>query len=320
VFDIDEEISDEEVEQWFQLKAPPTMNADGTNRNGSSRLNANLYATKLFNCFICLDKEYRHPVRAEPFSKSKVVGFLIAGVTVVATADCGDWLKVKSHTSSVGDAEKQPGIAESSDRQWGWCLRRFKSHEFLTSANGIIIDDLSEAMKYKSHYSVGNKQNNTKDEDEREKKESKAKQLAESISHGKENKSSIPAKSMKDVDHLSPLQHLPTASSSSSFSPNSNAQYSPPPPLARCNSIRLPPIDSPTKPLDVSSSSNNNNKTNIKSSQKKASVSKKKEMIVDVEVWIELKDESEHLYYYNAATKQSKWEPPEWIQVIFYIF
>jgi hypothetical protein len=107
----------------------------------------------------------------------------------------------------------------------------------------------------------------------------------------------------------------------------------------RSNSIRLPPINSPTRPMDSldskkqksSKSKSKKNKSDNKGSSKdknfppsepSSTAARKVEKDSDtaavgpVSVWSELKDPSGHIYYYNATTKESKWEPPEWIQVI----
>jgi hypothetical protein len=33
-----------------------------------------------------------------------------------------------------------------------------------------------------------------------------------------------------------------------------------------------------------------------------------------VQEWSELFDSSGHVYYYNASTFQSQWEPPDWVE------
>jgi hypothetical protein len=33
-----------------------------------------------------------------------------------------------------------------------------------------------------------------------------------------------------------------------------------------------------------------------------------------VPVWMELVDVSGHAYYFNEATGESQWEPPEWVE------
>ena len=89
---------------------------------------------------------------------------------MVATADCGDWLKVKIHTT---DKEEDPSTKNAPKKQqqqamawgWGWCLRRYKDQEFLVSANGIIIDDVVEALNLNAHYNISKDAKKKKDSD-----------------------------------------------------------------------------------------------------------------------------------------------------------
>lgn len=302
----------------------------------------------------------RYPVRAEPFSKSKVVGYLVSGVAVVATADCGDWLKVKIHTI---DKEEDPSsiIAKKPQRQegsssqsnkWGWCLRRYKEQEFLVSANGIVIDDVVEAMNFNAHYNIAKDAKKKKDSEDHKAtpppdelppdsfhgKSSKASRFSPPLFEGKENSCNPPQQSQpgakKAVAEVSP----PLSSVSTGTSEGGHSPYDEKATFLRSNSIRLPPINSPTRPMDSldskkQKSSKSKSKKN-KSDKGSSSTSGKDQILPSepssekdpdttvrpVSVWSELKDPSGHIYYYNAATKESKWEPPQWIQVIFYYY
>ena len=273
---------------------------------------------------------------------------------MVATADCGDWLKVKIHTT---DKEEDPLGKNAPKKQqqqamaweWGWCLRRYKDQEFLVSANGIIIDDVVEALNLNAHYNISKDAKKKKDSDKHKSispdalptdsdaarvKSSKESRFSPPLFDGKENNSHPPPQQAqsgdkKDSAELSPP--LSNISSATSESISSSAQDDKGM-FLRSNSIRLPPINSPTpnkKQKSFKSKSSKKNKSDKGSTEKEKEIlpsepptaarreEKNSEATVSaVPIWSELKDPSGHIYYYNAATKESKWEPPEWIQVI----
>lgn len=284
---------------------------------------------------------------------------------MVATADCGDWLKVKIHTMDKEDIDISSTLAKKQQRQegsssstvWGWCLRRYKEQEFLVSANGIVIDNVVEAMNFNAHYNVANKDAKKKKDSENSQapsppdelpadpshdvQSSKASRFSPPLFDGKENNSNQPQQSQpggkKGAAEVSP----PLSSVSTGTSEGGHSSHDDKASFMRSNSIRLPPINSPTRPMDSldskkqksSKSKSKKNKSdkgsskdkNLPSSSERSSTAARKvekdtsdsAAVRPVSVWSELKDPSGHIYYYNAVTKESKWEPPEWIQVMF---
>lgn len=87
--------------------------------------------------------EYEHPVRREPFSGSKLCGYLDKGVPVQAEADCGDWLKVKCHRVAVNKiaTEKTKKKSAAEKEVWGWCLRVSDGHDYLSRCHATIPED-----------------------------------------------------------------------------------------------------------------------------------------------------------------------------------
>lgn len=279
---------------------------------------------------------------------------------MVATADCGDWLKVKIHTMDK-EVDTSSNLAKKQQRQegsssstvWGWCLRRYKEQEFLVSANGIVIDNVVEAMNFNAHYNVANKDAKKKKDSEHSQapsppdelpadplhvQSSKASRFSPPLFDGKENNSNQPQQSQPGAkkgaaEVTPPLSSVSTGTSEGGHSPHDEKAT-----FMRSNSIRLPPINSPTGPMDSldskklksSKSKSKKNKSdkgsskdkNLPSSEPSSTAASKVEKDSDsaavrpVSVWSELKDPSGHIYYYNAVTKESKWEPPEWIQVM----
>ena len=266
-------------------------------------------------------------------------------MTVTSSADCGDWLKVKIHTKT--DKMKRGDFAGET---WGWTLRRYKGQEFLVPASGVIIDDLKEAMKLNERYNTevhkdiertatGKKLAN---KNSQEKTSAETPQNSEPPSkpvkvfpfspkvYGKENQTDSLSKEMP------PLSPAPSSGPSSVES----AAFLVRPELMKSNSIRLPPLDSPTVPLEGQSrgegrSSGRSSKSTSKKEKGKTNKGKLVQGVpseplqegaveqsqvdgLNTPVWAELKDSSGHLYYYNSETKESKWEPPEWIQVPFF--
>lgn len=75
---------------------------------------------------------YRHPVHKEPFPRSEVKGYLFVDQNVIACANCGDWLRVKIHVV----ARHLIGSKNGGHDEWGWCLRKDKSHVYLRLLEG----------------------------------------------------------------------------------------------------------------------------------------------------------------------------------------
>jgi len=71
-------------------------------------------------------QDYRHPVRAEPFSGSPIVGYVTTQAAVLAYASCGFWAKVKVHEgrrfSRRNSSAKKAAAARVRDDGFGWCL------------------------------------------------------------------------------------------------------------------------------------------------------------------------------------------------------
>lgn len=134
-FEDDEEEEEEEVEgeeqKLYDLKPPASFIADAnqaSHRNLRDKVSA---------------APYRHPVRAEPFKRSKIVGFLTYNQTdtdpVVSCAECGEWVKVRVHEIAPGKVKNANTVrlkrANSSSKQvWGWCLKKNENSTFLTPA------------------------------------------------------------------------------------------------------------------------------------------------------------------------------------------
>lgn len=92
---------------------------------------------------------FRHPVRAEPFARSRLRGYLVPDRPVKVSAECGDWLRVQVHIpvggialskpkrskgSNVGGTEDGDAAAGAAGAVHGWCQRRDKSVQYLVSS------------------------------------------------------------------------------------------------------------------------------------------------------------------------------------------
>lgn len=71
-----------------------------------------------------------HNVRAEPFIVSPIVGQLMADQAILASAECGQWLRVKFHRRVIPKEEMAsstppatPATSVEGSEGFGWCLQ-----------------------------------------------------------------------------------------------------------------------------------------------------------------------------------------------------
>lgn len=91
-------------------------------------------------------KGYEHAVRKEPFSASKICGYLDTGAVVQVEADCGDWLKVRAHRKAISKlTNSETNKKEKKDKEiWGWCVRHSDGHDYLVKLHDTIHENDDE--------------------------------------------------------------------------------------------------------------------------------------------------------------------------------
>jgi len=201
------------------------------------------------------DGHYMHPVRAEPYTKSTVVGYLVSGLEVLSNAECGSWLKVRIHAP---ENRRNKAVHQSTNLAWGWAMRADAENNYLTALQktGSRVDPNS---KYTLPPIAPN--NTVKNE-------------INAADH-RDHTTPKDAKTKVDINATPSLdKHLAHRS------------------LADLSMHSTPLSPTPGKPRATDTPSDDE----------------------QVQEWSELFDSNGHVYYYNAATFQSQWEPPDWVE------
>ena len=102
-------IDDEDLEDWYELKPP---------------------VTDLYN--------YQHPVYKDPAASATIIGYLIVGMTVLASriqTSNKEWLRVKFHRGVSG-----MGVVTD----WGWSKVREEKHLYLSKTSEFVDDDYDD--------------------------------------------------------------------------------------------------------------------------------------------------------------------------------
>jgi hypothetical protein len=221
---------------------------------------------------------YRHPVHKEPFMKSEVKGYLVDDQNVIGCATCGDWLRVKMHISAKNNAK-----VSASQEEWGWCLRRDKTHTYLKLLEGR-----------RGSISISNSKVNSTT-NSRAPSATKREQKPPPTAASNPSFASPPAESMKEREKGLKKNNV----NSKSFLGKSLRDIPKPFPTHQQANKHEPSSQAPP------SASNTSNTNNSKPRRKD---------VTSIEEWIECFDEQGNVYYFNEKTSESRWEPPEWFE------
>lgn len=263
---------DHEKESWFELIPPSQVHLEKFGKTGS---------TDSFDG----SKRYKHVVREEPFKKSKKVGYLLQGVSVLGSAECGDWLKVKIHARTYRRASKASVKSLLGKNIWGWCQISVDGHQYIQKANALA----SSRTNLTSSASVT--------EEAPPSKNSPVPKI---------NTDAPPVKTMRGIPPSPLAKRTPKKSNTNSL-----------PPL---RSYKDGDLKTVLTPKAKAKSPKKSNKLKLQTQQIAAPTGLKDEresngaVLSEVSTWRELYDNFGNAYYYNPVTAESKWEPPEWVQ------
>ena len=301
------EEEEEEEERVFVLNVPRMMNTNtnpiypnkAARGNKRQQQQQQQSTEKSMSDGLSPPPPYMHPVRAEPYTKSSIVGYLVGGGgrEVVSNAECGSWIKVRIHvaaassssSSSSPRSRKSIGAAAAAAAHpstdpaavaaaaWGWSIRADAQHNYLTlqqkaGSSGVRVDPTSTytlppIVPHTAKHKVTD-DNAAAAVDDRTPPKDDAKKT-----------NSISTPPPLDDPHCSSSSHRPLADLSMHSTPLLSPTPGKPKPTAD---------DADEDEVDTSKE--------------------------QVQEWSELFDSDGHVYYYNASTFQSQWEPPDWVE------
>jgi curved DNA-binding protein CbpA len=264
-----EEEEEEEEERVFVLNEPRMLpaRARGKKQHSTDKSDG-------------LPPPYMHPVRAEPYTKSAVVGYLLGGGReVLSNAECGSWLKVRIHVSSssssprsrksIGTAVHHPTTDLAA--VWGWAVRADAQNNYLTlqqqkrtgSSSSVRVDPTSTYTLPPIVPSAKHKVVDAAVDRMCDRTPQKSDGLSDTITP-------------PPLDDSHSSSHRPLADLSMQSTP-----------------LLSPTCPGKPRPCDGGGDGDDHGQ---------------------VQEWSELFDSSGHVYYYNASTFQSQWEPPDWVE------
>ena len=291
----DDESFEMEQEQFFKLHVPKSLkDKQGRVRHFSANT-------------------YRHPVRAEPFSKSAPIGYLVPSQVVVACADCGDWLKVRIH-AALKDGEQKSSksrkvaqmVAENPDKlPWGWCVREDRAHEYLK----LTLDsEVGAASEDQSGGGSGGGMKKSSGHNRVSAPQLGPHSPAGIPLNGTLGRTPMKHRSMRSI----PKFYAAAAPDAPSPQPNNSGNSHP---GADCRHHQHYRHDAHDGGRSLSPSAYVTPPSNKPGSQSAAAAAHHSQGS-SVEEWMELYDDSGNLYYYNEATGASSWTPPDWVEEI----
>jgi len=290
--------------------------------------------------------DYQHPVFAEPLAGSRLVGYLVSGLPVEMNGVCGDWAKVRVHRrlkrnekwgkrreKSQDDVAASDLCADDRVVKWGWCERTYEQHVFLRPNPSLSHGSGSKAA---SGHRGG--ENDGDEEDQLLREEQRARLLGRNKRHsisGRIDTSNLKHSFAEAGDDAAAAARKAAfgASNDSANSANSDmpswayrdkdaerrgkSRRPQGPDMGstlekKGSSRRLAGADSDDE-SDSDESTNTDSGVSTEGGADSDDESKDTFMPTPNE-WHECYDDQGRVYYYNAATQESRWEPPEWVE------